>query len=100
MNAIRAIHPYRHDGLWVFDDETVGLRQELFVAGADGILVWMRDPAVYSVMGEGHEIMRFSRLPPATNPQESACRAFHDRRQGSSRNPAAHRARRIDPVAT
>jgi hypothetical protein len=38
MNAIRAIHPYRHEGLWVFDDETVGLRQEPFVAGADGIL--------------------------------------------------------------
>ena len=38
MNAIRAIHPYRHEGLWVFDDETVGLRQEPFVSGADGIL--------------------------------------------------------------
>ena len=36
MNAIRAIHPYRHEGLWVFDDETVGLRQEPFVAGGDG----------------------------------------------------------------
>jgi len=36
--AIRAIHPYRHEGLWVFDDETVGLRQEPFVSGADGIL--------------------------------------------------------------
>jgi len=20
MNAIRAIHPYRHEGLWVFDE--------------------------------------------------------------------------------
>ena len=38
MNAIRAIHPYRHEGLWVFDDETVGLRQEPFVSGADRIL--------------------------------------------------------------
>jgi hypothetical protein len=28
MNAIRAIQPFRHEGLWVFDDETVGLRQE------------------------------------------------------------------------
>ena len=44
MNAIRAIHPYRHEGLWVFDDEAVGLRQEPFVSGADGILVWMGDP--------------------------------------------------------
>ena len=38
MNAIRAIHPFRYEGLWVFDDETVGLRQEPFVSGADGIL--------------------------------------------------------------
>jgi hypothetical protein len=37
-NAIRAIHPYRHQGLWVFDDEAVGLAREPFVAGADGIL--------------------------------------------------------------
>lgn len=28
MNAIRAIHPFRYEGLWVFDDETAGLRQE------------------------------------------------------------------------
>ena len=28
----------RHDGLWVFDDEAVGLRQEPFVSGADAIL--------------------------------------------------------------
>jgi len=38
MNAIRAIHPFRHEGLWVFDDEAVGLPQEPFVSGADGIL--------------------------------------------------------------
>ncbi|MHC4937943.1 MAG: DUF6717 family protein [Planctomycetota bacterium] len=35
MNAIRAIYPYRHLGLWVFDDEAVGLVQEPFIAGAD-----------------------------------------------------------------
>ena len=39
MNAIRAVHPYRHEELWVFDDETVRLQQEPFLAGADGILV-------------------------------------------------------------
>jgi hypothetical protein len=38
MNAIRAIHRFRHEGLWVFDDEAVELWQEPFVAGADGIL--------------------------------------------------------------
>jgi hypothetical protein len=38
MNAVRAIHPYRQHGLWVFDDERVGLWQKPFVSGADGIL--------------------------------------------------------------
>lgn len=27
------IFPYRHDGLWVFDDDSTGLRQEPFVSG-------------------------------------------------------------------
>jgi hypothetical protein len=39
MNAIRAIHPYRHQDLWVFDDKALELRQEPFVSGADRILV-------------------------------------------------------------
>ncbi len=38
MNAIIAIHPYKHEGLWVFDDEKVGLVQEPFVAGADTVI--------------------------------------------------------------
>jgi hypothetical protein len=38
MNAIMVIFPYRHEGLWVFDDESVGLRQEPFVSGADEII--------------------------------------------------------------
>jgi hypothetical protein len=33
MNAIRAIHPYRHEGLWVFDEgqhsESRGQRSEV-----------------------------------------------------------------------
>jgi len=32
------IHPYKYDGLWVFDDEKVGLVQEPFVSGADDII--------------------------------------------------------------
>ena len=32
-NAMLVIHPYRHQGTWVFDDERVGLVQEPFVAG-------------------------------------------------------------------
>lgn len=35
MNQIFAIHPYKYEGLWVFDDPKVGLVQEPFVAGAD-----------------------------------------------------------------
>jgi hypothetical protein len=38
MNAINVIAPYQYEGLWVFDDERVGLVQEPFVGGADTIL--------------------------------------------------------------
>ena len=38
MNAITAIHPYKHAGLWVFDDPKKGLVQEPFVSGADEII--------------------------------------------------------------
>jgi predicted enzyme related to lactoylglutathione lyase len=34
-NSIVAIHPYKIEGIWVFDDERVGLVQEPFVSGAD-----------------------------------------------------------------
>ena len=32
------IHPYKYEGLWVFDDDKVGLIQEPFVSGADDII--------------------------------------------------------------
>ena len=38
MNALFAIAPYRFQGMWVFDDPAVGLRQEPFVSGADRII--------------------------------------------------------------
>ena len=38
MNVLRAIHPYKHEGLWVFDDESVGLDKEPFVSGADEVI--------------------------------------------------------------
>lgn len=38
MNSILVIHPYKHQGLWVFDDPAVGLVREPFIAGADVIL--------------------------------------------------------------
>jgi len=37
-NAISVIKPYRWEGLWVFDDERVGLVKEPFVAGADTLI--------------------------------------------------------------
>ena len=37
-NAISVIKPYRWSGLWVFDDEKVGLDKEPFVAGADTMI--------------------------------------------------------------
>ena len=38
MNALFVIFPYKEHGVWVFDDERVGLVREPFVAGADAIL--------------------------------------------------------------
>ena len=38
MNAINVIAPYKHQGLWVFDDAAVGLNKEPFVAGADSMI--------------------------------------------------------------
>ena len=38
MNALRVIHPYKYEGMWVFDDEKAGLVQEPFVSGADTII--------------------------------------------------------------
>jgi len=38
VNALIAIYPYKHEGLWVFDDEKVGLVQEPFVSGADVVI--------------------------------------------------------------
>jgi hypothetical protein len=38
MNAINVIAPYKHLGLWVFDDPKVGLVQEPFIAGADTMI--------------------------------------------------------------
>jgi hypothetical protein len=38
MNSINVIFPYKHHGMWVFDDERVGLVKEPFVAGADTMI--------------------------------------------------------------
>ena len=41
MNELRVIHPYKHMGRWVFDDERVGLVQEPLVLGADTVIEHM-----------------------------------------------------------
>jgi len=38
MNVINVIAPYKHLGMWVFDDPRVGLSQEPFVSGADAMI--------------------------------------------------------------
>jgi hypothetical protein len=38
MNAISALYPYKHEGLWVFDDPDAGLRREPFVFGIDKMI--------------------------------------------------------------
>ena len=38
MNSIMVIYPYKDRGLWVFDDESVGLLKEPFVSGADTLI--------------------------------------------------------------
>jgi len=38
MNSIMVISPYKYQGTWAFDDDSVGLRREAFVSGADEII--------------------------------------------------------------
>jgi len=38
MNSIGIIAPYKYEGMWVFDDPTVGLTREPFVAGIDRMI--------------------------------------------------------------
>jgi hypothetical protein len=60
MNAINVIAPYKHHGMWVFDDPRVGLRQEPFVSGADTMI----DKAVEAVPDAQHGfVMLFSAAP-------------------------------------
>ncbi len=38
MNALQVIAPYRWQGMWVFDDDRVGLHREPFLAGIDTMI--------------------------------------------------------------
>ena len=38
MNSLLVIFPYKHQGMWVFDDPAVGLSKEPFIAGIDTMI--------------------------------------------------------------
>lgn len=38
QNSLQVLHPYKDQGSWVFDDESVGLRREPFVLGIDDMI--------------------------------------------------------------
>src|SRR5262249_5010721 len=60
MNELRVIAPYRHDGMWVFDDDAVGLVREPFISGADTMI----DRVVADLPGaEGGFLLIFSSTP-------------------------------------
>jgi len=37
-NSLYVLRPYKHEGSWVFDDESVGLIREPFVFGIDNMI--------------------------------------------------------------
>jgi hypothetical protein len=43
VNAISVIFTYKYEGMWVFDDDIVGLVREPFVGGADVLIDKPRD---------------------------------------------------------
>jgi hypothetical protein len=55
MNALRVIHPYRYEGMWVFDDAKAELLQEPFVSGADTVIDQMVE-AIPDKPFPGHQI--------------------------------------------
>jgi hypothetical protein len=60
MNAINIIAPYKHLGMWVFDDPRVGLVQEPFVSGADTMI----DRVVATIPGADNGfVLMFSSVP-------------------------------------
>ncbi len=59
-NAIHVIAPYRHHGMWVFDDARVDLHQEPFVSGADD---WITRVAEQTPGAENGFVLVFSARP-------------------------------------
>ena len=60
QNATNIVAPYKHLGMWVFDDPREGLVQEPFVSGADTMI----DRVVAAIPdAESGFIMMFSSVP-------------------------------------
>lgn len=61
-NSIMVLRPYKWNGVWVFDDPSVGLVREAFVSGADTIIDMATEKAgVYDP--ENGFLMTFSETP-------------------------------------
>jgi hypothetical protein len=45
MNALFVIAPHKYEGIWVFDDPTIGLTKEPFIAGIDTMIQVFRASA-------------------------------------------------------
>jgi hypothetical protein len=39
-NSINVIFPYRHEDIWMFDDESIGLVREPFVSGVPHLSIF------------------------------------------------------------
>ena len=57
MNSIFVIAPYWQHGTWVFDDKTVGVIGEPFVAGTDDIITAMVKKAGIPNAKEGFQLV-------------------------------------------
>jgi hypothetical protein len=71
-NSIFTINPYKHMGLWVFDDESVGLDMEPFVAGMDTLCDIVHEslyglPTFFQKFKKKEFVLRFSKNPFPTS---------------------------------
>jgi hypothetical protein len=78
MNSILVIHPYKDNGVWVFDDPAVGLVKEPFVAGADLCI----DEMVQGIIGAENGVTCFFSAAPFPGAQHE----FEWRREESGGN--------------
>lgn len=61
-NSIFTIRPYMKDGIWMFDDATVGLKEEAFVSGADDMITTLTN-GLNIRSAKGGFVLQFSNQP-------------------------------------